>query len=93
MHATSQAIMQIIKATPGYSVDVLASDLGIKRQPDDGEDRWLTNNETAKRLNVSTRWLFELRKSGEIPYYIRNSEVRFKQSEVDKVFKRERNGK
>lgn len=92
MHPTSIVIQGIIKATPGYSLDVLAADLGIKK-PEGGEDRLLTNNEAAAYLNVSTRWLYELRKSGKLPAYIQGSEVRFKKSELDNVFKRERQGK
>lgn len=89
MHPVSTAIQQIIKATPGYSLEELAADLGIQKPETDG-DKWVTSKDAAAYLGVSTRWLLELRKSGVLPAYVKSSEIRYKKSELDKVFKKER---
>lgn len=48
------------------------------------EDSWLTQKETAKMLQVSTRWLLRHRHMGTGPPHVRLGRfIRYKKSDVD----------
>jgi excisionase family DNA binding protein len=86
MNATSQAIQTLIENTPGYSLDVLVTDMG---EVSGSTPEYMTSKEVRMLLNISRHTLKRWVDKGLLKAYTAGAgrNYRYRKSEVLAVFK------
>jgi len=61
--------------------------ISSEKPKDEKKDEWLDSNAVCRRLNISTRTLFRLKKERLISYSMLRGRYRYKHSDVEKILR------